>query len=352
MRADRLISILLLLQSHGRMTAVDLAERLEASERTIRRDLESLGAAGVPVFAMRGRGGGWELMGGHRTDLSGLTADEAQALFLVAGPQAVAGLGIEPGVRSALRKLLAALPAPLRAEAAAARSAVLVDPMGWGRSEEPAPYLDALRRAAVAGVQVELSYAKRGDAPTVRRVHPHGLVSKAGTWYLLAGTASGMRTFRVSRVHGVVTTGEPVERPAGFDLETEWQNVRERVPRTYAPLRVELRVHRSVERDLTHLLTGWATLERDGDDDDGAAEWSRFVAHLPNARVAAAELARYGERVVVVAPDEVRAELALLGAQLVESYGVSAGRGGPGSSAATPSRSTLRPRRAGPGRSG
>lgn len=351
MRADRLISILLLLQSHGRMTAVDLAERLEASERTIRRDLESLGAAGVPVFAMRGRGGGWELMGGHRTDLSGLTADEAQALFLVAGPQAVAGLGIEPGVRSALRKLLAALPAPLRAEAAAARSAVLVDPMGWGRNEEPAPYLDALRRAAVAGVQVELSYAKRGDAPTVRRVHPHGLVSKAGTWYLLAGTDSGMRTFRVSRVHGVVTTGQPVERPAGFDLETEWQNVRERVPRTYAPLRVELRVHQSVERDLTQLLTGWATLEREGDD-DGGAEWGRFVAHLPNARVAAAELARYGERVGVVAPGEVRAELASLGAQLVASYAVSAGRGGRDSSAATPSRATRRPRRAGQGRSG
>ncbi len=139
MRADRLVAIVLLLQTHGQLTVDSLAERLEVSERTIRRDLEGLSGAGVPVYAQRGRGGGWALLGGHRINLSGLTAEEAQALFLVAGPNALVGVGVDPGVKSALRKLLAALPAPMREQAAAAHTAVLVDPVGWGRrNDQPA----------------------------------------------------------------------------------------------------------------------------------------------------------------------------------------------------------------------
>src|SRR3954469_9306925 len=145
-RADRLIAVLLLLQTRGRITVGEVARELEVSARTARRDLEALGVAGVPVYSSAGRGGGWSLVGGARTDLSGLTVDEARALFLAAGP----ATGATPGVQAALRKLLAALPAPLRQGAEQAAAAVVVDAAGWGRTPPPEPeHLRVIRQAVV-----------------------------------------------------------------------------------------------------------------------------------------------------------------------------------------------------------
>jgi predicted DNA-binding transcriptional regulator YafY len=320
MRADRLVAIVLLLQTRGQMTAGELAEQLETSERTIRRDLDALSGAGVPVYAQRGRGGGWALLGGHRIDLSGLTAEEAQALFLVAGPQAVAGLGVGPGVKSALRKLLAALPAPIRESAEAANAAIHVDATRWGRTDEPtAPrHLDALRRAVLAGIQVELVYAKPGQEPTRRRIHPYGLVSKAGVWYLLAGSDAGLRTFRVSRVRGVGLTDETVERPEDFDLAQAWEEVRTRVPGTFDGLTVHLWADEGSARMLTAALAGWGRIEAVPGEDRGGQQ--RYAATFPNPHAAAAELARFGHRVEVISPPEVRAELGRLGEELVGAY--------------------------------
>ena len=199
MRADRLIAVLLLLQTRGRVTVAEVARELEVSSRTARRDLEALGMAGVPVYSSAGRGGGWSLVGGARTDLSGLTVDEARALFLAAGP----ATGGTPGVQAALRKLLAALPAPLRKGAEAAGSAVVVDPATWGRTPPPEPqHLGVLRQAVLDARQVVLGYTGRAGPPSSRTVSPLGLVTKSGVWYLVAGTDAGVRTFRVGRVTG------------------------------------------------------------------------------------------------------------------------------------------------------
>ncbi|MDQ1399025.1 MAG: hypothetical protein QOK20_957 [Acidimicrobiaceae bacterium] len=322
MRADRLVAIVLLLQTHGQMTVSDLAERLECSERTIRRDLEGLSGAGVPVYPQRGRGGGWALLGGHKIDLSGLTAEEAQALFLVAGPHALVGVGVEPGVKSALRKLMAALPAPFREQAEAANTAVLVDPVGWGRSNEQPPNLVELRRAVLAGLQVDITYAKPRQEPAMRRVHPYGLVSKGGTWYLLAGVEAGLRTFRVSRVQAVAVTDEPVERPDDFDLAEAWEKVQTDFPaRTYAEgVTVELRIEAGAVRFVSAALGRWANLQPQPAESAGG-EWPRYTATFPNAGVAATELVRYGRRIEVDGPVEVRAALARLGEELVASYG-------------------------------
>jgi predicted DNA-binding transcriptional regulator YafY len=345
MRADRLVAILLLLQARGRVSVAELSRELEASEKTIRRDLDSLSAAGIPVVAMRGRGGGWEILGGHRTDLSGLSAAEAEALFLIAGPQAVAaGLGVEPGLRSAIRKLLAALPAPLRERADTARSRILVDPAGWGRPDpDPGPHLSALREAVVEGRQVDLTYATPRRPPATRRVHPLGLVTKAGSWYLVAGTDGGLRTFRVSRVEGVTPSGDPVVRPAGFDLGAEWDRIRSRVPAVHPSVAVELLADSALEPILEQTFAGWARLERpavregtvaEGEAAGGEGEARpttpergqeggqrrRLVAHLPNPRIAALELARFTGWVEVLGPPEVRRELARLGAELVAGH--------------------------------
>jgi predicted DNA-binding transcriptional regulator YafY len=225
MRAERLVAIVLLLQTHRQLSAGDLAERLEVSERTIRRDLDSLCYAGLPLYSQRGRGGGWALLDGHKIDLSGMTASEAQALLLVAGPQALADLGVKEGVRSALRKLLAALPEPTRERALQAQAAVHVDPATWGGRSEPAPLLAKLRDAVVNGLEIKITYKKPAAGPTKRLIDPYGLVAKNGIWYLVAGGESGVRTFRVSRVSDVEATGQKAEKPEGFDLEATWETV-------------------------------------------------------------------------------------------------------------------------------
>lgn len=323
MRADRLVAITLLLQTHGQLTAGDLAERLETSERTIRRDLDSLSGAGVPVYAQRGRGGGWALLGGHRIDLTGLTAEEAQALFLVTDPRSTNGLGVAPGAESALRKILAALPAPLREQVAAARSAVLVDPVAWGGRRQVTPHLDTLRDAVVRGVQVDLDYAKPGEEAARRRVHPYGLVSKAGTWYLMAGTPAGQRTFRLSRMASVTETAQPVERPAAFDLAQAWAVVETEVPRRRAPLGVRMRVcsdHVARVNAALRSLTG-GELDEEGEVDG----WRQATGWFPTSPVAAGLLARFGASVEVLDPPEVRHILGRLGAELSQVYGVGGG---------------------------
>src|SRR3954471_6919116 len=190
MRADRLVAALLILQSRGRVTAAELAEELEISERTARRDLDALAAAGLPVYSQQGRGGGWALLGGARTDLSGLNAAEARALFLVAGPSSAA----TPELKAALRKLVRALPETFRSEAEAASTAVIIDNSPWGRRDNPRPtpqYLDDLQNAVIEGAQVTLGYVGREGAPSTRVVHPLGLATKGPRWYLVADTDAG-----------------------------------------------------------------------------------------------------------------------------------------------------------------
>jgi predicted DNA-binding transcriptional regulator YafY len=313
MRADRLVAELLLLQARGRVTAAELADELEISERTARRDLEALAMAGIPVYSQAGRGGGWSLVGGARTDLSGLTAAEARTLFLVAGPSAAA----TPQIKAALRKLVRALPEPFRAEAEAAASAVVFDPSSWDRTTAPPPpHLEELQRAVVEGVQVRLGYADREGRETERTVHPLGLVAKASVWYLVADTDAGLRTFRVGRVRSVEPTGEPAVRPEGFDLAEAWESIKASI----GERRVTLRVSILVDRRAVPWVRGMfgTRFVQGGEADDGRVE-AELRSWSPEA--AASELAAFGEHVEVISPQEVREQLARIGAALTARYG-------------------------------
>jgi predicted DNA-binding transcriptional regulator YafY len=222
MRADRLVATLLFLQARGRVTAAEVAAELEVSVKTARRDLEALSIAGIPVYSQAGRGGGWALVGGARTDLSGLTAAEARTLFLVAGPSSA----VTPEAKAALRKLVRALPETFRAEAEKAASAIVLDPARWGgKAPSTPPHLEALQQAVIEGVQIRLGYTDARGAVTERVVHPLGLVSKGTTWYLVGDTDAGRRTFRVWRVRSVELTVEPAVRPPGFDLQRAWEEI-------------------------------------------------------------------------------------------------------------------------------
>ncbi|MFI6294603.1 helix-turn-helix transcriptional regulator [Nonomuraea sp. NPDC050790] len=307
MRADRLVAALLLLQSRGRVTAAELAAELEISVATARRDLESLSAAGIPVYPQAGRGGGWSLVGGARTDLSGLNAAESRALFLLLGPASAA----TPELTSALRKLVRALPATFRADAEAAAHAVVSDPAGWGEAdrERSVPH-ESLQTAVVRRLKVRLAYSGQE-----RLVDPLGLVDKDGIWYLIAGTPAGRRTFRVDRVTEAVVTDLPAERPEDFDLAAEWSDIVARMEQRRSLVTADVLID---ARFLPVLRTHFGRHLEVVTEEPGERVRARVAAHMP--RAIAEQLAGWGAMVEVVEPESVRAELARIGQELTARY--------------------------------
>jgi predicted DNA-binding transcriptional regulator YafY len=315
MRADRLVAALLLMQARGRVTAAELAGELEVSVATARRDLQALSAAGIPVYPQPGRGGGWSLIGGARTDLSGLSAPEAQALFLLAGPAAARGpLSLE--AKAALRKLARALPHSFRADAEAAATATMIDPTRWGERDRGRPELvGLLQEAVIRRLKVRLTYTNGARARTERLVDPWGLVDKDDIWYLVAGTERGQRTFRVDRIMAAEPTGLAGERPEGFKLDAAWQQVVGEVERqrsrTWATVLVGARFVPALRTQFGRHC------HADGDVGDGRI---RVRLAAPTPLDIARHLAGWGSLIEVLEPPELRAELARIGNELLARY--------------------------------
>ncbi|GHO42448.1 helix-turn-helix transcriptional regulator [Ktedonospora formicarum] len=221
MRADRLLSILLLLQVHHRLTSRELAQRLEVSERTIHRDMEALGMTGIPVVAERGYGGGWGLLEEYRTNLTGLNEAEIQSLFFVKPDRLLNDLGLRKASEGALIKLLAALPEAHRRDAEYARQRIYIDTAGWHANQESIPHLATVQAAVWQEKKLRISY-QRHDGVVERIVDPLGLVAKGTIWYLVAGVEDQLRTYRVSRIEAVEQLEEPCARPSDFDLASYW----------------------------------------------------------------------------------------------------------------------------------
>ncbi|HEX6355058.1 helix-turn-helix transcriptional regulator [Actinophytocola sp.] len=309
MRADRLVATLLLMQARGRVTAAEVAEELEVSVATARRDLEALSAAGIPVYPQPGRGGGWSLVGGARTDLSGLTAAEAQALFLLVGPAAA----VAPEAKAALRKLVRALPDTFRADAEAAASAVVIDPARWGeRVRERADVVELLQQAVVRRQRVRFGYASRGRERVDRTVDPWGLVAKDDIWYLVAGTDRGQRTFRVDRVEDAAVTGGTFTRPEGFDLAQAWDQVVIEIEQRRSLVSATVLV---AARSVFVLQDQYGRHCEVLDTVDDGRVRVRLAA--PTPLMIAQPLAGWGAMIEVEDSPEVRAELVRLGTELV-----------------------------------
>jgi predicted DNA-binding transcriptional regulator YafY len=254
MRADRLLSMLLLLQSRAKVTATELAERLEVSVRTIYRDLDALSAAGVPVYAERGANGGCVLRPGYRTDLTGLNEGEVASLFAGTAGHVLKRLGLSRGLQSALVKLEAALPTTRRGEAERVRTRLYVDAAAWFDSNEPTPHLAALRDAVFADRAVRLTYQRGDGRETTRRIDPLGLVVKGGIFYLVATSAGELRVFRVSRVRDVAVLDAPVARPKGFNLAAFWDRWSTNFVARIPEYRVRFRVKRAALALLPQVL--------------------------------------------------------------------------------------------------
>ena len=312
MRADRLVATLLVMQARGRATAAELAAELVVSVATARRDLEALSAAGIPVYPQAGRGGGWSLVGGARTDLSGFTAPEAQALFLLAGPAA----SVAPEVKSALRKLIRALPDTFRADAQAAAEAVVIDASGWGEVDKDLPELiGELQTAVVRRRKVRLEYTGRTREQTRRLVDPWGLVDKNDIWYLIAGTEGGQRTFRVDRIASAVVTDEKAERPVDFDLATHWQGVVAEMEQRRSVVSATVLIAAKLVPVVQSHFGRHCVVS--GTERDGRMRLT-VCAHTPVS--IAEQLAGWGSTVEVIDPPAVRQELARIGKELTASY--------------------------------
>jgi len=321
-RASRLVQLLLLLQTSGKMTASRLARELEVSVRTIYRDVEALSSAGVPIYAEAGPGGGIRLVDGYRTRLTGLTAEEAEALALSGLPGAASELGLGTVLAAAQLKVDAALPPELRSRAVRMRERFHLDAPGWFAREEPVPHLAALSRAVWEEQRVEMRYRKR-EGEVRRLVDPLGLVLKAGVWYLVAlsGRTRSVRTFRVSRVASVRALAEPAVRPEGFDLAAQWAESSAAFFETWPTIEVRARVRAEALWRLRDILEPGAATEAvstAGPTDE--AGWREVIMRMESAEVAADELLRLGPSLEVLEPAALRAAVARAAAEMAERY--------------------------------
>jgi predicted DNA-binding transcriptional regulator YafY len=308
-RASRLVSFLLVLQTRGQMTAVELAERLGISERTVQRDAQALAAAGVPIVSVRGPAGGYRLERGYRTKLTGLDAAEAEALFV--GPAAELGLGRE--LAAARLKLLASLPAELQERAGRAARLFHVDMRGWFREEDRVPHLPVIAGALWRGRRLDMRY-REGATVVSRRLDPLGLVLKAGVWYLLAKRRGEERVYRVSRIVSARERPEPSSRPADFDLAAAWTRRSEEFERSRPQIEITLRVP---DRLVRHLRG--ARIVEDG-------ERPTVKAQFDGLDQAFYELMAYGPRAEVLAPRELRERIAAAAAETAALYAANPAR--------------------------
>lgn len=321
MKSDRLLSILLLLQTRGQVPAHELAERLEVSVRTIYRDIEALSASGVPVYAERGRHGGIALLPGFRTDVTGLTADESRALFILAARGAHAALGLDEALGSALRKVMAALPAPHRPAAELTSRRILVDSARWmpgPRGSAPVTVdLDVLQDAVFCDRRLRLRYRHSGDAePRAYTVDPYGLVSKAGVWYLVADRRGAPRLFRADRVRAATLTDQPVRRRPGVELADVWGVLRRQVEDRPVGVDVTARVARDRFAQFLRLKGQFLSASP---EDDGESEWITVrlgFGSIGDTRT----LLPFAASVEVLSPPEARAELAGAAAAVSDLY--------------------------------
>lgn len=240
MRASRLLSILLLLQLRGRITAETLAAEFGVSVRTVYRDIDTLSGAGFPIYSDRGPGGGFQFLDGYRSQLSGLAAEEARAMFMIGLPGPAEALGLGPAAMQAGRKLLASLPSKWSEQATRIHACFHLDPVDWYRAAEPAAHLPDIARAVLEQRMVSMRYDSWTGSRDWR-VEPLGLVLKAGAWYLVARGAGKIRMFKVANMHAQCVLEQTFERPVDFDLPAYWAAELERFEAGLRPLRAILR---------------------------------------------------------------------------------------------------------------
>ncbi|MFG3344965.1 helix-turn-helix transcriptional regulator [Streptomyces sp. NPDC048018] len=324
MRAARLIKMVLLLQSRASMTAAELAEELEVSERTVTRDASALSEAGVPVYADRGRAGGYRLVGGYRTRLTGLARGEAEALFLSGLPGALRDMGLADAASAARLKVSAALLPSLRDAPEAVGRRFHLDAPAWYQEPETPELLAPLAEAVWDDRPVRARY-RRGDAEVARDLEPYGLVLKAGVWYVCARAGSSYRTYRVDRFAEVTVGEEPFERDPDFDLAAFWTERSAEFARSLLRAEVVLRLTEAGARRLPYVTDRAAAeeaLAAGVAEPDGRVS---AVLRVESEEVAFGQLLGLGPEAEVLAPAALRERFAAAALGMAARYGQPAG---------------------------
>jgi predicted DNA-binding transcriptional regulator YafY len=318
MRADRLLTIVLLLQTNHQLTSKDLASRLEVSERTIHRDMEALSGAGIPVVALRGMGGGWSLLGEYRTNLTGLNEAEIETLFVTKSPKVLADLKLEKAAEGAMLKLLAALPTSYQRAAERARRRIYVDVQGWKRQEEAVPLLPVLQEAIWLERRLAFTYSRGDKCDAVdRTVDPLGLVAKGSVWYLVASVGSDIRSYRVSRIVRAEVINERATIPGEFDLPAYWESssaaFRSSLPNYTATFRIA--------PDVLPFLRFAGRFARVSDSYETEANgWIRITVGFDVEEMAVGYALSFGPQLEVLEPETLREKVIQEAKKLVESY--------------------------------
>jgi predicted DNA-binding transcriptional regulator YafY len=338
MKADRLLSALMLLQGHGRLTGRELAKRLEVSERTVHRDMEALSAAGVPVYALRGAQGGWQLSEGWQTSVPGLEEQELRALLMAQPPRVLGDLRLASAAERAMGKLMASLPAAMRQQAVTIRERLFIDVEGWRGSRENLSMLPIVEEAVWRDRQLAIRYVRGGrdtggtgragggrggttsadagrdagaaasdgasrDSSAERIVHPLGLVAKGSAWYLVANTVDGFRTFRISRIECATILNDACARPSDFDLATHWKAATTTYQDSLQRYDVSLRVEKGVATWLKHWRSAWLSEPMAAPDADG---WITCRVQFDCEDEACHVVLGFGQRAEVLSPPSLR----------------------------------------------
>ena len=322
MRADRLLSLLMLLQTRGRLTARQLAIELEVSERTIYRDVIALNAAGIPVYTEGGHGGGISLVESYRTDLTGLRPEEAQALSMLNIPEPLVRLGVGQELKAALLKLSAAVPPSVREKQAHARHRIHLDAAWWFQPEESTPYLQIIQQAVWQDRLLQINY--RDDFNTINEqiVAPYGLVAKASIWYLIFSREGHIRSRRVSRIVSAAMLPQSFERPVDFDLAAFWQkwcadyeNDRPQYEvRALILPSLAARLPRPLRKDQPDILNTPPAMQRD--------DWQAITLTFENFETARTHILGFGGAIVVLEPLALRRSVADFAQQIRTLYAV------------------------------
>jgi len=335
MRASRLVSLLLLLQNRGRMTATQLAEELEVSVRTVYRDVDALLTAGIPLYGEPGHEGGYQLIEGYRTRLTGLSADEAEAMFLAALPGPAADLGLGAVMAAAQLKFKAALPAQLRAQAGRIQERFHLDAPGWYGDPDEIPHLPTVAGAVWNRRAVQIRYSRWKEPTEVdRRLEPHGLVLKAGRWYVVAKAERTMRTYRVDQILKATDLGEPFEPEPGFVLAEYWNDYladfRARLYPDQAVISLSPRAVKIARKQLSHTAaqaieqaaaTAAATTDAASASTTNQADWIQATVPIESIDHAHAEFLKLGADLKVLEPEDLRRQMAASARALALLYG-------------------------------
>ena len=320
MRADRLLSLVILLQTRGLLSAEALAKELEVSVRTIYRDVEAISYAGIPVYAQRGPGGGIALMDSYRTSLTGLTRDEVRALFMLSIPAPLDELGVTADLKTALLKLSAALPSVDRDEQTMARQRIHLDSVAWSQPEQAVPHLQTIHQAVWQDRKLELSYDLGYFGVIDLLVDPFGLVAKTNIWHLVCARQDHLRVLRVPDILNAHILNEHFIRPSDFDLVSYWQSWCLENEKKRTNFHVKVRVAPDLLPNLwTHFGERVADQHKEPTDPDSDG-WMTITLLFEQFEEARRRILGYGRAVEVLAPQALRKSIKDYAWQILDLY--------------------------------